>query len=180
MCHVSHVNSCLLKCFYQGVNRLLSDNNSDTDLQQWESEGVWSQLLYSTYSFFSTVTQRQPTMDGLNILSENELCHSCQYYYHLCHMYRSLGLVHVLCRSDTEPLTVPALFWTVCFTVIVVVAIIGNCSVLWIVLGKSKFRFPKLEKRWILARSRLKEMLNHNVIPILKCRPRIYIDIGIL
>ena len=52
-------------------------------------------------------------------------------------MYRSLGLVHVLRRSDTEPLTVPALFWTVCFTVIVVVAIIGNCSVLWIVLGKS-------------------------------------------
>ena len=109
-------------------------------------------------------------MDGLNILSENELCHSCQYYYHLCHMYRSLGLVHVLRRSDTEPLTVPALFWTVCFSVIVVVAIIGNCSVLWIVLGKSKFRFPKLEKRWILARSRLKEMLNHYVIPILKCR----------
>ena len=94
-------------------------------------------------------------------------------------MYRSLGLVHVLRRSDTEPLTVPALIWTVCFTVIVVVAIIGNCSVLWIVLGKSTFRFPKLEKRLILATSRLKEMLNHNVIPILKCRPRIYIDIGI-
>ena len=60
---------------FKGVNRLLSDNNSDTDLQQWESEGVWSQVLYSAYSFFSTVTRRQPTMDGLNILSENELCH---------------------------------------------------------------------------------------------------------
>ena len=35
----------------------------------------------------------------------------------------------------SQPWTFPSFLWTVCFGLILVVAIIGNCSVLWIVLG---------------------------------------------
>ena len=38
-------------------------------------------------------------------------------------------------RDQSQPWTIPSLLWTVCFGLILVVAIIGNCSVLWIVLG---------------------------------------------
>ena len=38
--------------------------------------------------------------------------------------------------EDLElPWTFPSFLWTLCFGLILVVAIIGNCSVLWIVLG---------------------------------------------
>ena len=38
-------------------------------------------------------------------------------------------------RDQLESWTIPSFLWTVCFALILVVAIIGNCSVLWIVLG---------------------------------------------
>ena len=38
-------------------------------------------------------------------------------------------------RDQSQPWTIPSLLWTVCFGLILVVAIIGNCSVLWIVLA---------------------------------------------
>ena len=37
--------------------------------------------------------------------------------------------------SGAQPWTFPSFLWTLCFGLILVVAIIGNCSVLWIVLG---------------------------------------------
>ena len=37
----------------------------------------------------------------------------------------------------SEPWTLASAMWTVAFTVILVIAIIGNCGVLWIILGVS-------------------------------------------
>ena len=37
----------------------------------------------------------------------------------------------------SEPWTLVSAMWTVAFTVILVIAIIGNCGVLWIILGVS-------------------------------------------
>ena len=45
-----------------------------------------------------------------------------------------------LISFSSDPWTAGQAIWTFCFALIMVIAILGNCIVLWIILGKTRNR----------------------------------------
>ena len=75
----------------------------------------------------------------------------------------------------SEPWTLASAMWTVAFTVILVIAIIGNCGVLWIILGVSAAKINSTPPLAILITSCCstpRHVDRHQLLPSLPDRLR--------